>query len=619
MILQRLYALALREKLLDDPAFESRPVPWVVSVGPDGSYLGLEERRPGVTLPSKKKDAPPRTVPGKGEPMNVPRAHGNTANPGFARYFADTLPRVLPVRVADDDQKKADASRATFWNQIGEAAVATADPALLALRAFGARLDEFADRIRADVGGHDPALTELVTFAYQPDGGRTIVHSPAVRAWYTSFFARVNGTKQAAGPVGVCQVTGEIGPLPTTHPTKLQGVPGGMSVGVSLISFDKPAFGHYGLEGAANAGVGYPATDGYLRALDALLRNTLPTGNSSLRVGGTAFLYWTRDPADVGFMSLFDDPTEDQLKHLPKPRVRGRVEAVFDAAATGTKVADRAIDANQFYVLGLSGNAARAVVRGYLENSLADAKANIAQWFADLRIADTSKDYAGRENDKFPLSWLAGSTLPRKAGNPDWDKLPDDVPRALLEAALDGGPVGDSSLAACLRRLAVEGADGFRPPRMALIKLILIRKGIHVDPQQVPDKPEHAAYVYGRFLAVCEDIQRAALGKVNANIVDRYYGRLSTAPAFILRRMIDGALDHLKKLRTTKESLAVHLDQRLAVVVALMPKDPLTGQMSFEDQARFSIGYYHEKAAGYARIADRKRKKAEQQAKAGAN
>ena len=102
------------------------------------------------------------------------------------------------------------------------------------------------------------------------------------------------------------------------------------------------------------------------------------------------------------------------------------------------------------------------------------------------------------------------------------------------------------------------------------------------------------------------------MGKVNTNIVDRYYGRLSTAPSFILRRMIDGALDHLKRVRTTKEKLHAHLNKRLATVIGLMPKDPLTGQMSFEDQARFSIGYYHEKAAGYARIAAHKERKAKE-------
>ena len=45
----------------------------------------------------------------------------------------------------------------------------------------------------------------------------------------------------------------------------------------------------------------------------------------------------------------------------------------------------------------------------------------------------------------------------------------------------------------------------------------------------------HPAYVYGRLLAVFEQIQYAALGDVNANVVDKFYGTFSTAagPCFL--------------------------------------------------------------------------------------
>ena len=43
MILKRLFELAEREGLLDDPAFESLPVPLIVKIGPQGEYLGIED------------------------------------------------------------------------------------------------------------------------------------------------------------------------------------------------------------------------------------------------------------------------------------------------------------------------------------------------------------------------------------------------------------------------------------------------------------------------------------------------------------------------------------------------------------------------------------------------
>ncbi len=596
MILQRLYALAMRENLLDDLAFEELPVPYLVRIGEGGEYLGFSDIRGDTTIQPKKKGAAPKTVKDRGRLLKVPRAHGNTANQGFARYFVDTLPRVLPLRLEEaNDQKKADASRKTFWEQIDSAADATDIPALPAVQAFGRRFDEFTDRIRADVAATDAGLTDRVTFAYQPSGGRFLVQEEPVRTWFAALFATLNATKQGEGPTGVCQVTGTVGPIPTSHATKLQGVPGGMSVGVSLISYDKAAFGHYGLDGAENAGLGYAATDGYLRALDALLKNALPSvkdrgGKSRLVVGGTAFLYWTKEPVDTGFMSLLDDPADDPMKQL------------VDSVHTGKDRAD-SVDATPFYLLALSGNSARAIVRGYLETTLPEAKANVARWFKDLRIADTGKDFAGAVNDKFPMWQLALATAFESAA------VAPDTGERLLTAALTGGPVPESLLALCLKRLLAEGSEAFRASRMALIKLILIRKGVRVDKQLDPDE-RHPAYVYGRLLAVFEQIQYAALGDVNANVVDKFYGTLSSAPAMVVGRLQDNARNHLRKLRGDKPGTAVVLEKRLMEVLGLLGAAPPPARLSLQEQGRFALGYYHEKAKRFEEAAERKAEKA---------
>jgi CRISPR-associated protein Csd1 len=606
VILQRLYELAVRENLLDDPAFEVLPVPYLVLVGEGGEYLGFQNIRGVQTIPSQKKGAPPKEVPDKGRPLKVPRAHGNTASQGFARFFADTLPRVLPLVTDEKDQKKADASRKTFWEQIDRAADESNDPVLRGLQAFGRRLDEFTDRIRADAAREEPALTDRVTFAYRPSGGRTLLEEDGSRRWYADHFAGVSANKQDAGPVGVCQVTGTVGPIPTSHPTKLQGVPGGMSVGVSLISFDKPAFGHYGLDGTENAGIGCPAMDGYLRALDSLLKNALPSnkergGKSKLVIGGTAFLYWTKDARDVGFISLLDDPADDPLKVL------------LDSVASGKNAADT-LDADPFYLLALSGNSARAVVRGYLETTLPAAKANVAKWFKDLAIADTSKNSAGAVNDKFPLWQLALATAF------DSDAVAPDTGERLLTAALTGGAIPDSLLALCLKRLMAEGSEAFRAGRMALIKLVLTRRGIPVSEQLDPTRRTRPTW-YGRLLAVFEQIQYAALGPVNANVVDKFYGTFSAAPAMVFARLFANAQNHLKKLRGDEEKGGAfkELNDMLEALTTLLPASPPKQHLPLQDQGRFALGYYHEQAAKSKRIADRiadrERRKAEKATK----
>ena len=595
MILQRLYELAKREKLLDNPAFEELAVPWLVSLGVDGEYLGLIDIRGLKTVPSKKKGTPPKTVRDKGRLLKVPRAHGNSANKGFARYFADTLPRVLPLVVDEKDQAKADASRITFWRQIERAAQESSDPTLAAVQAFGRRQGEFADRMRADTSSLEPNITDRVTFAVRASGGRCLLEEDGARQWYSTFYAMTNANKQDAGPVGMCQVTKVICPIPTSHPTKLQGVPGGMSVGVSLISFDKPAFSHYGLDGAENAGIGYEAADGYSRALDALLKNSLPDikergGKSKLVVGGTVFLFWTKEPCDASFISLLDDPADEPIKVL------------LDSVHGGKNVAST-LDSEPFYLLALSGNSARVVVRGYLETVLRNVKHNIANWFNDLRIADTSKDYAGAVNDKFSLWHLSRATAF------DRDSVAPDTEERLLFAALHGDPLPDSVLVACLRRLAVEGSEGFHPSRLALIKVILFRKGISVTEQLDPDD-YHPAYVYGRLLSIFEQIQYAALGDVNANVVDKFYATMSSAPGMVVGRLQENARNHLRKLRGEKPGAFVALERRLMEVLGLIGSAPPPQRLSLQDQGRFALGYYHEKARRFQEAADRRAEKA---------
>jgi CRISPR-associated protein Csd1 len=586
MILQRLYELALRENLVADPAFEDQAVPYVIKLGQGGEFLGIEERRGKVLVPSKKKDAPPREREDKGRVLSVPRPHGNTASQGFARYFADTLPRVLPLT---GDEKSA-RSRATFWQQLDRAADETDDPALRAVQAFGRALrsdPETPVRVRAEVGRLDAPPGDRCTFAWNPDLGKTILEREKVREWYRGLFRSYTAGRQEGGPCGVCQVTRTVGPIPTTHPIKLAGVPGGLPVGVSLVSYDKAAFESYGLVGAANASVGYEATEGYSRALTALIQQKLPgSPPTRLRVGNTLFLFWTRQPADTGWMGQFDAPDTAQ------------VERLFRAAESG-KAEQSAVEENQFYLLGLSGNSARAIVRDYLELPLPRAQANLGRWFRDLRIASATREGVGQPTCLFPLWQLVLATAFDK------DQVSPDVPDRLLHAALRGDPLPDSVLAACLGRLRAEGSGGFRPPRLALVKLTLLRRNVPVSETLNPDETD-PAYVYGRLLCLFEQIQYAALGDVNANVVDKYYGTFSAAPALVFARLYANAQNHLRKLRGDKPGVYVALDRQLSEVTALLPASPPRGQLSLQNQGRFALGYYHQKAKRFEEAAERK-------------
>ena len=130
-------------------------------------------------------------------------------------------------------------------------------------------------------------------------------------------------------------------------------------------------------------------------------------------------------------------------------------------------------------------------------------------------------------------------------------------------------------------------------------------------PESLNEAEIHPAYLYGRLLRVFEEIQYAALGEVNASVVDKFYGTFSAAPALIFARLFANAQNHLRKLRGERPGAAVELDRRLSEVVRQLPPAGPAGTLSLADQGRFALGYYHQKAKTFEEIAARKREKAE--------
>ncbi len=581
MILKRLYELAEREKLLDDPAFEALPIPIVIKVSDGGGYLGIDDRHGLIEIPTK--GGPPKLKPGRGKELSVPRPHGNTANAGFARYFADTLARVLPV----SDEKKSIASRDTFWRQVADAAVATNDPALIAVSAFGRAIaadPSLAERVRTDVASINPGPGDRCTFSWFRDEGLTILDREAVKAWWREFYGRFDQTRQGAGPRGICQVTGGVGPVATVHATKISGIPGGIASGISLISNDKQAFESYGLDGAANASIGFRAADGYIRAIQALIQEKLH--RSKITCADTVFLFWSREKGQVDeLLACLDGANPEMVAGLLQSVHRGRETTL--------------VDQNAFHCLVLSGNAARAVVRDYLEAPISEVKENLRKWFADMQIISRM----GNEITKaFPLWQLALATALDK------DAVCPTTPPRLLAAAIRGWPLGDNILAACVRRLQAEGGDGFTPARLGLIKLVLIRKGITMS-EQVMDS-DSSAYICGRLMAVFERAQWGALGDVNASVVDRYYGTASTSPGLVFPRLFKSARQHISKMENDKPGMATNIDKDLERLCSQV--SDLPGLLRLDQQGEFALGFYHQRAEYRRRDAENRERREDQ-------
>jgi CRISPR-associated protein Csd1 len=609
MILQRLFELARRENLLEDPAFVPTPVACAVQIGERGEYLGLADLRRREETPARKRGAPPRVrlvserilpVPVRPVVWDRGRNAWKTTDPAAsgeekpAVFLADVLPRVLPLErlIEDKDRAKFRSQRSTFWRFLRHAASETRDPALTALLNFAERLEasaELQERLAREVEQPRLTLADLCTFAWDPDRGRAVLERPAVQQWWRRFYETDFATQQGRHPRGLCQVTQEEAAIPPTVQSKINGlIPVGCRADAYLLTGIQSAES-YGLEGAACGMVSARGVDGFTRALNALIGQELPGRPSAYRVGSVIFLFWTREPAGDGLATLFE-PNAAEVERLLQSPLSGRPYEGLD-------------DGNAFYVLSLSGNSGRVVVRDYLEGPLPQVQDKLAGWFRDLRVADASPDAAGKPASAFPFWQLVSATAA------DMERVAPEVAPRLLRVALWGDRVPDSVLAACIARLRAEGRGGFRPARMALIKLTLLRRNIPMTETLAEDEA-HPAYVCGRLLAVFEQIQYAALGDVNATVTDKFFGTFSAAPAVVLGRLFANAQNHLRKLRAEKPGAFVTLDRHLAEVSTRLPAPP-RGQLSLEDQGRFALGYYHERARRFQEIAERKAAKAE--------
>ncbi len=111
---------------------------------------------------------------------------------------------------------------------------------------------------------------------------------------------------------------------------------------------------------------------------------------------------------------------------------------------------------------------------------------------------------------------------------------------------------------------------------------------VRIDPDN-----SSVAYQLGRLFAVLEAAQYAALGRVNASIADRYYGSASSTPVRVFGALMRGARTHVADARRRNKGLWI--DGRIKEIVARLPPD-LPPALRLEDQGRFAIGYYHERA-----------------------
>ena len=580
MLIQALaeYADSRLRDQLDDLALEEKPVPYFLELGPDGRFLGVIERTEPVQRGKKTLNL--------SQPLRVPKSPVNR-NTGLHPLLAcDDIKYVLGkgAWTTEKEAKNHEERHRAFVALLETAVIATGNPSLQACVKFYSREDQ-VDAARLSMAERKAPPGSLVALSV----GGPVFNVEAVRGYWREHYQKEFAARTEKGGQGMCMISGKFGPIAPTH-EKIKGLAalGGQAAGVSLMSFDKDAFCSYGWDKNANSPVSPERAAAYVLALNDLLKQGK---GSRIDRCGVGFLYWTKKPAAEDPISILENATPEQVEKL----------LLLDKGGLN-------LEPNEFYLLGVSGNGGRLLVRYWLHESLEKTLANVSAWFKGLRI---SSPFTGQIAEA-PKLWQLLDTIAR-------DEPPPDRAIQLIRRAIHGLPLGKAVLAGVLGRLrVVSGKERLSTARAGLIRVCVNdQNGEPKMNEQLDPSLNNPAYLCGRLLAVYDGLQYSAQGEVNATVSDRYYALASTYPQLAFPKLTDLSLKHLRKLRRDSRGAAVNIEkeiqeihQQLATSGAKFP-----AQLSLEDQGRFAIGYHHQRAENMARASARKQERQENQSR----
>ena len=632
MLLQYLYELAERRKREGDPtfadsAFVRKPIRWIIQIDSEGR---MSSPGPLDTMGETKR-AMEYDKPQTGEAKN---------SGGRADFLADTITGVFGLDTEpekylnqEDTRKRRNANNTAkyedFWQQIQQAYNQTKHQNLLALLHFNQATGVAPPFLRWGTG-KEPKASEKPAWwitnhlgnetrlgndylSFEVNGKFLLLDDEVIRPYWRSVYQEISAKSEGEAESGLCLITGVSNiPIARTHLPKIQGVPNTQGSGATLISFEKssPALSSFGWKQGQNAPTSIEATTAYCNALNWLLHQN----NHRLRIGQMSLCFWARDTEDISdfFAAMLERPQPESVREFLTSPWAG---------------VDRALlQHDQFYSVALAGNAGRIVVRHWMQTTVAAARENLRQWFADLQI-EPYGDPAVREKRTKKDQAEDGSTGTRKeVPQPlalyslamttvrDQKDVQSETLTQLYRAALEGTAPSLALLKPILNRLKVDLARNgskalFGVSRFALLRLLLNRncKGdtAMIEPQMF--ETDDPAYNCGRLLAVLAEAQQKAhdYKLEGAGVAERYFGTACAAPGSVFPLLIRLNRHHLNAISKSDRYKGHErfLEASIQNILALFrpgegnqpPGFPRV--LNLQAQGRFALGFYQQQAA----------------------
>lgn len=602
-MLGQLLQYAEREGLAAEPGFKPKTVRWLLVFSPDGQFLGVQDLR-GDDRRSRGREFTACPDLTQQEMVGVG---------GGCRHFLVDGVEVVALLTKDGDvNDKQSAKHAFFVDLLDQAS-----SALPVLGRIAAALRDagILDTVRAKLSEEKARPTDLVTLAVS-DGDAppaVIVQQNDWHAWWRSFREqllarrRQKGPRKGCGDEAVsqmrCFLSGELVEPQRTH-NKISGLSdvGGLAMGDALTSFDKDAFGSFGLAQGANSAMSEEMVKVYTTALNHLI------AHRSRRLAGAKVVYWysgrVEEDEDVleELFAGFGQPEPDESTVRPsmasqtreQAQAESRARRLLDAIRTGERPDLAEL---RYHTLTLSANSGRVVIRDWMEGSFEELAESVDRWFGDLSIVSRDGKHTVRSH-KF------GAVL--AAPVRELKDVPPALAAALWRCALRGHPIPHEIVAQTLNRVRIDLIQDESPrhARLGLLKAFCIRNRRTPNmTTELNDYETDPAYLCGRIMAILARIQRAALGDVGAGVVQRYYAAASATPALILGRLVRTAqIGHLPKIES--KALQRWFDNQLRDAWNQLHQTP-PATLSLEGQTLFAMGYYHQQAKRSENVTER--------------
>jgi CRISPR-associated protein Csd1 len=385
MLLQRLKDYSARLNL-PPTLYSEASVRYIIELDGAGNFAGITD----TADPSSRRTR-------RGQPRLVPQVQRSSGvRPLLLADKADYVLGYADKNAEPDRVKRVEACHKAFVELVDRCAAATSGPEVMAVQHFLKNCP--LDKLELDES-FDPGAT--ITFRV---AGQFPIDLPSIQ----SFWASENDPESAAAMLMQCIVCGQERPALERLQGKIKGVPGGQTAGTSIISANAEAFESYGLKASLISPTCAECGERFTKAANQLLSSEA----NSIRVGGVAFIFWTREEVGFNFLSFMTDPHPEQIREL------------IGSVRTGHFITD--LDDTPFYATALSGSGGRAVVRDWLDTTVGEVREHLKDWFLRQRIVDSS----GEEDRPLGLYALAYATV-REAKD-----LPATVPRTLLRSAL---------------------------------------------------------------------------------------------------------------------------------------------------------------------------------------